>query len=100
MGAIFGFGFREAKTAGKAAEATPRSIIGLLSEDPELQVYTDGTCNLFFHFASDPADAVVMQLATAIKKAGGAGFQATSCSTSLQGKLMALFQVPRAIRIE
>ena len=66
-GAIFGFGFREAKPAGKAAEATPKDVVGLLAEDPEVQVYTDGTCNLFFHFATDPADAVVLRLAKAVK---------------------------------
>ena len=85
------FGFRSERDAVKAGENCPADAKRLLVDKPSVQVYTDGTCNLFLVLDAQATDRVLVSLAKKIKKAGGEGFMGSTVSNDLRNQMTGIF---------
>jgi len=85
------FGFRQEDEAVKAVDSCPGNLRRTLAEKPHVQVYSDGTCNLFFVFEQMPDDKTLLALARKVKKAGAQEFMASAVAGDLRNQMTGIF---------
>lgn len=95
----YAFGFRKQRRAAKAGALCPGDVRQFLLAEPEVQVYTDGTCNLMLVLDEGIRDDLLLSLARHMKQNGGAGFWSSGAMGDTQDRMMQIFNVDKAVRI-
>jgi hypothetical protein len=95
----YAFVFRTKSEAITAGANYAKETKEFMVSDPWVELYSDGTCNLFFVLQEEVTNAGILALARSIKTNGGLGFMASRATRQIQNQLLDLFGLKRAVRV-
>lgn len=96
----YAFVFRTKSEAITAGVSFTKETEQYMVSAPWVELYSDGTCNLFFVLKDEVTEATILALARSIKTNGGLGFMASRATTQIQDQLLDLFGLSRAVRVD